>query len=527
MNGSHYNGNGNGKVQSKDSNGRKQDKQLLVAERSTPKQQPRDVKSYDFDQSIVLRQSPIWSRGIMLSLMALSVFGIVWANLAKIEQAVPAAGQLKPEDSVKEVQAPVNGVVKIVHVEDGQSVKPGDLLLTFDTESNKAELDSLNKVRDSLIQENQLYSNVMGSASPVAADVAVIGGRLSQETGFLLKNRAALVRENILLRNQLQNNGSVAGAQTEEQLRLQAAKRELDTRAAAAQLEVEQIKQQLAQNNIRIQDNQATLVTEAEILSRLEALSKEGAIAQLQFLQQRQKVQSLRAEISQLSQENKRLQLDIEQGRQQVTNTVVATSKTVLDQIAENKQRLAEIDSQLGKIRLENNKRLAEINGRIAQTKVNVKYQELRAPVGGKIFNLQAKSAGFVANPSEKVLEIVPEDNLVAEIFITNRDIGFVREGMKVDVRIDSFPFSEFGDIKGELISIGSDALPPDQTHQFYRFPAQVRLKKQSLNIQGRKISLQSGMSVTANIKVREERTVMSLFTEMFIKQVDSLKEVR
>ena len=98
---------------------------------------------------------------------------------------------------------------------------------------------------------------------------------------------------------------------------------------------------------------------------------------------------------------------------------------------------------------------------------------------------------------------------------------------MKADIRIDSFPYSEFGDIKGELISVGSDALPPDQTHQAYRFPVKVHLDQQSLVIKGRNISLQSGMSITANIKVREERSVMSLFTEQFTKQVDSLKEVR
>jgi HlyD family secretion protein len=98
---------------------------------------------------------------------------------------------------------------------------------------------------------------------------------------------------------------------------------------------------------------------------------------------------------------------------------------------------------------------------------------------------------------------------------------------MKADVRIDSFPFSEFGDIKGELIDIGSDALPPDENYKFYRFPARIRLDKQYLDIRDKRISLQSGMSLSANIKVREERTVISLFTELFTNQVESLKGVR
>jgi HlyD family secretion protein len=179
------------------------------------------------------------------------------------------------------------------------------------------------------------------------------------------------------------------------------------------------------------------------------------------------------------------------------------------------------------KIVLDNEQNLADINSKISQAQLNFKYQELRAPVSGTIFDLQAKNPGFVANPTQKLLQIVPNDNYVAEVFITNRDIGFVREKMAVDVRIDSFPFSEFGDIKGTVEKIASDALPPDETYQFYRFPARIRLDKQYLDIKNKKIPLQSGMSLSANIKVREERTVMSLFTELFTNQVESLKEVR
>jgi HlyD family secretion protein len=115
----------------------------------------------------------------------------------------------------------------------------------------------------------------------------------------------------------------------------------------------------------------------------------------------------------------------------------------------------------------------------------------------------------------------------VAEVDVTNEDIGFVTTGQKADVRIDSFPFSEFGDIKGEVIRIGSDALPPDEINRFYRFPVKVKLDQQYLKIKDREIPLQSGMSVSVNIKVRENRTVLSLFTELFTNKVETLKQVR
>ena len=143
----------------------------------------------------------------------------------------------------------------------------------------------------------------------------------------------------------------------------------------------------------------------------------------------------------------------------------------------------------------------------------------------------------YVVNSSEPILKLVPQGDLVAQVFITNQDIGFVKEKMarierkekiegkekiEVDVRIDSFPYSEFGDVKGELEHIGSDALPPDEVHPFYRFPATVKLNQQSMMVNQGKFPLQSGMSVSVNIKLRKRR-VISMFADLFVTKVDSV----
>lgn len=516
-----HNGNGNNK------NGVKADSLVLASQSKALKKPLINTTDITFDRSVILRQSPVWSRTIMITLVGLACAGIAWACIAKIEQVVPATGQLKPQGTVKEVQAPVSGVVKEIFVKDGESVKQGDRLLTFETVATIAQLKSLEKIRTTLTQENQLYRRLMGASSGVASEADFLRNRLPRDAAFLLKSRAALVGENELLRTELRNSTNGVGLGVDELQRLRVSRIELNSRAAAAQMEVEKSKKQLTQNEVKLQDTKSSLAIQQQILDRLKILAEEGGVSQLQYLNQQQQVQNLAAEVAQLVEESQRLQFDIEKGRQELNNTVAVSGKNILDKIGDNKQRIADIDSQFMKIVLENEQNIADINSKISQAQLNFKYQEVTAPVAGTIFDLQAKNPGFVANPTQKLLQIVPNENYIAEVFITNKDIGFVRKGMKVDVRIDSFPFSEFGDIKGELIEIGSDALPPDETHKFYRFPAKVRLDKQSLNIKGRNISLQSGMSITANIKVREERTVMSLFTELFTNQVDSLKEVR
>lgn len=517
------NGNGNGKKKT----GLNPDSEVLGSPVKVPSRPVANPNYVNFDQAVLLRQSPILSRTIMLSLILLACFGITWAYFAKIEQVVPATGQLKPEGSIKEVQAPVNGVVKSVHVKDGQKVNPGDLLLTFETVATVAELDSLNNIRQALIEENEIYRRLMANSYTTASELEFIRAKLPANAEFLLKSRTALVNENELLRAELSNLNTVAGLGVDEQQRLQFAQKEFDSRSAAAQLEVEKTRKELAQIRVRKSDTQSSLAIQQKILDKIKILAEEGGISQLQYLNQQQQVQRLTAEVDQLEQELQRLQFTIDQGQEQLKNTVAASGKSVLEKIADNKKRIAEIDSQFMRILLSNDQRLADVNSKISQVQLNFEYQELRAPVGGTIFDLQAKTPGFVANTSQTLLQIVPNENFLAEVFITNRDIGFVREGMKTDVRIESFPFSQFGDIKGQVVSIGSDALPPDEIYQFYRFPATISLDKQYLDAHGRKISLQSGMSISANIKVREDRRVMNLFTEMFTKEWDSLKQVR
>lgn len=481
----------------------------------------------EFDQPVILRQSHHWSRLILWTIIGVTTFGIIWAWLAKIDQAVPAQGKLEPQGAVKEVQAPISGVVKEIYVHDGQHVKQGDLLLSLDSTAAQAQLTSLSKIRAALIEENQFYRSAIGKFNAIALpEEEQTPPSLSPEIASLTKSRKTLVAENQFYRTQLARDSQGANLSPEQRSRLQNATRELNSRIAAAESEVEQLQKQLQQNQSQLENAQESLKGQARILDKLVLLEKEGGFAQIPVMERRQTVNDKQAEVDVRLQEKLRLDLAIAQAKEKLENTKALSDKDLDDRIATNEKQIAEIDSQLNKVIVENEKKIAEIDGQLSQTKVNLGYQELRSPVAGTVFDLKPSSPGFVTNTTEPVLKIVPEEGLIAKVFLTNKDIGFVREGMPVDVRIDSFPFSEFGDVKGKLIWIGSDALPPEQIRPFYSFPAKIRLDRQSIAINDRTVSLQSGMSVSANIRVRE-RTVLSIFTDLFKEKTDSLKTVR
>lgn len=526
------NGNGNGKYLEHSYNGNGLERlSNLTREKvkdkglKSPSPLPFTPSPSSFDSPVILQQSSLWSRALLWGLMGVTTAAITWACIAKIEEAIPALGKLEPVGTVKVVQAPLNGVVKAIYVEDGQRVKKGDRLLSLDPTTSKSQLASLQKIRTSLLRENHFYNTVMrGSSESSQLQTANSGVKLPPELVSLTKSRAAIVAENQFYRALL-GGGEGDYLNSGQLQRLQSHQTEFNSRVAAAQSEAEQLTKQLSQTTIRLASTRKTLMMNQGILDNIIPLANDGAISQIQLIKQQQEVQNNLSEAAQLTEEIARLRLEIGEASDKLQNTQALSRTEWLNRIADNDKQIAEIDSSLTKAIVENDKRLAEVDSQISTAQLSLRYEEISAPSSGTVFDLQAHHPGFVANASSTLLKIVPDESLTAKVFVTNSDIGFVREGMDVDVRIDSFPFSEFGDIKGKLVSIGEDALPPDQIHPYYRFPAKVRLERQSLSINGRAIPLQSGMSVNANIKVRS-RTVMSIFTDLFTKSVESLKFV-
>ena len=212
-----------------------------------------------------------------------------------------------------------------------------------------------------------------------------------------------------------------------------------------------------------------TLALENEILNRLDILRREGASAELQYLQQRNKVQEVSGQLQEAQAERLRQDAILEQGIRQLQTE------------------------------------LTELRSKLIELNVNIRYQKITAPENGLIFELKPKSRGFVAQTSEPVMKIVPFDKLEARVEIPSRDIGFISVGKLVDISIDSFPASDFGVLEGKVRRIGSDALPPDQLNQEYRYPADIKLNSQKLKLKdGGYLPLQVGMSLTANIKLRK-----------------------
>ncbi|WP_094555944.1 HlyD family secretion protein [Synechococcus sp. 1G10] len=230
------------------------------------------------------------------------------------------------------------------------------------------------------------------------------------------------------------------------------------------------------------------LVLDQEMTDRLETLSKEGAAGQLQYLQQKNKMETSKGQLSQNRVDRERQRAILEQQIQQL------------------------------------NADLSDLSSRLTDQVVTSRYELIRAPVTGVVFDLKPRASGFVAQASDPVMKIVPKDKLLARVEIPSNKIGFVRIDQTAEISIDSFPSTDFGSLPAKIKSIGSDALPPNDLQREYRFPAELSLSSQSLKTRdGKELPLQVGMSLTANIKLRK-LSYLQILLGSFKDKADSLR---
>lgn len=493
----------------------------------------RHVLRPDSD-TMVLRQTHFWSRSILWLIIGTFVGAVLWACFAPIDEVVHAIGKLEPRGSVRDVQAPVAAVVEESLVREGDSVKAGQTLVRLDSKVAYAEVKSLEERIASMQMERAFYDSLFSeNASSESAPATV-----PREIADLAKNRTALQAQNKLLRRLRDETGKLHTAILESDLSTPSSG---DSDPVAVQLaamknlvEGDLAREQVLEadlDNLKYFANELTSLSEQYLRSReqLDELRKieqnkklafdaftklnlDGNLSRVDYLSRQSEWMNATAQVKNL------------EAQTQNIPTVFKTETN--NRIQDNAKRIAEIDANLTKVRLENLQRSSEANSQLAAARENMTRHEIKSPSDGIVFEVVATKPGTVVAAKDPVLRIVPNGELIAKVDITNRDIGFVRVGMPCEVEVDTFPKREFGYIIGEVYYVGSDVLPPSEVKKFYSFPAKISLSKQSLVIRDKEILLQSGMSVGVNIKVRK-RHVINIFLDSLLGPIDKMKEVR
>ena len=209
--------------------------------------------------------------------------------------------------------------------------------------------------------------------------------------------------------------------------------------------------------------------------------------------------------------------------------------------IAETRNHTAsEFERTLSADLSEAERKAAGLREDITKAEEKAKLQHLVAPVAGTVQQLAVHTVGGVVTPAQPLLVVVPSDSEIEiEAMISNRDIGFVREGQEAQIKVDTFPFTRYGLLSGRILHVSGDAITPDPSKektsntqdkdaskpQDLAFAARVSLGAKAMQIDDRLLNLIPGMAVTVEVKTGQRRIISYLLSPLMKYSHDSIRE--
>ena len=406
-------------------------------------------------------------RIILYLVLAIVVFATAWLILAKVDVVVSAQGKVIPSGEIKILKPLESGVVSKIFVKESDRVKKGDILIQIDPTVTDASLSSK---QDDLAVIN--------------SDIALL---------YALINESNLSKDEI---NKLNSS----------QLNLYNSQRQI----LASTYEGNKAKLNSAKLDIKANESE---------VNRLSLLLNKEEEAKTRL----QKVLDLIAkkEYEEVSKNiiNLKEQKDIALYRLKESN------KKLEEIIEENQKAIKTIKSNWIETSLNKEKEKRELSAQINAILFSNKTQQIKSPVDGFVGKLLVHTEGGVVSPNDNLISIVPSDApLVIKANVLNKDIGFLKLGQEVAVKIDTFSFQKYGLLHGNIIEISKDAIEDEKLGLIY----EIKIKPKSLDIKvdGETKRLEIGMSVIAEVKTGKRR-VIELFIYPIIKYMDEGLSVR
>ncbi len=414
--------------------------------------------------------SPI-GRALIWTIAAAFTAAVLWASFGRIDIVATAQGKIIPSGYSKIIQPYESGVIAAIHVQDGQTVKQGDLLIELDATLNRADLDRA--------------SNEQRAANVDAARLRALIRRQPTLEVPVDADRTYVLLQQQLLRDQL----------AEYQAKVAAAQHLVDQRRAS----VEQTKE----NILRLE---ATVPMEVERAEAYKKLLEHEAVTKMDFLQaegQRiDKAQELAAQKKKLVQD----QAALAEAQQHYLAMVL--------EFQQNKQaELSVLETKAASLAHE-------------MTKAGQKagLQRLMSPTDGVVQQLAVHTVGGVVTPAQQLLIVVPREHpLEVEAKVENKDVGFVKEGQSVEIKVETFPFTLYGTIPGHVLTVSDDAAPIDQVGLVYF--TRVSMDRSTVQVEGKQVNLSPGMAVTVEIKTGQRRIIEYLLSPLLKSAQESLRE--
>jgi hemolysin D len=438
-------------------------------------------------------------RAIGATIILFFVLAVAWAVFGRVDIIATASGKIVPTGRTKTIQPLETGIVSAIHVQDGDKVTAGQVLIEFDRTVTQAE-------------RKHIAQDLVASQLDVARLAAL---RESFDTGTMPRD---LVIPAGALDSDVARTRSSMKAQASEQLaKLASINRQIEQKEA---------------------ESQSITATIAKIDASLPLVEQGAAIRRKAMeIQYGNHIAYLEAQTRLIEQQNERIV-------QQRRIVEVAAARQALEQQVE--QTKSGYERQILNDLSDAEKKVAQLGQDLVKAERKAGEQILRSPIEGTVQQLVLHTVGGVVTPAQQLMIIVPADShLEAEAMISNRDIGFVSPGQQAEVKIDTFNFTRYGLLQGKVVSVSQDAIvreklgakagsakaggalsdssEPDGQELVYS--TRIALGQTQMQIEDRLVRLAPGMAVTIEIKTGTRRLIEYLMSPLLRYRHESLRE--
>jgi len=417
--------------------------------------------------------SPV-GRAIIWTLMLFFVVAIAWAMLGSADIVAVAQGRIIPSGHNKLIQPLEIGSIKAIHVSEGQQVARGEILVELDDESVKADLQNIRQELSNLEQEY--------------ARLSILGDWLQSQavrsTPTEILDALPPLQRHLLMAQWYEHKANLKALHSERRKR------------QAEQVSLDQ----------QVSKLEATLPLVAKRAQTLQKLSEKKFLGEAEFLE--------------MEQERLEIEYDLATNRKRANEIVEAIAE--IDAQREQAQR--RLHSQVLLEQQENRKRVEALHQESIKASTRLASHTLYAPIAGVVQQLAVHTLGGIVTPAQQLMVIIPDEGVLeVEALVENKDIGFVREGQAVEVKIDAFPFTSYGIIEAVLTDLSNDAITDEVRGLVYK--AKVMLKETRIQVEQKWVSLSPGMTVTAEVKTGKRRLIEFFLSPLLRYRQESIRE--
>jgi hemolysin D len=416
---------------------------------------------------LVETPAPALPRAIIWTILAAAFFTVLWAYFGQIDLVAVAPGKVIAADKTKVIQPAETAVVKRILVKDGEQVKAGQVLIELQAAATDTAAEST-RIQEALLSarlESARYDALAGAAAGTDRIPS-----LGVPTGA---PKALVAAESRAMQSQYQEHRAKLAA-----LSAEIAKRDAEL-ASAREL--------------------VTKLAETVPIARRRAEDYKNLVAQ-KFISQHIYLEREQVRIEQEG------DLAFQEAKAQELAAAVDESKR------RRESRIAEFESGAVNAKIEADKRAANLEQELVKARTRERQQTLTAPVDGTVQQLAVHTVGGVVTPAQALMVITPSDyQAEIEAVLENKDVGFVKPGQHVEVKVETFPFTRYGTLSGTVSFVSKDAVLDEKRGPV--FQARVKLEKTTIRVDGRDVTLTPGMAVSTEISTGK-RTVLEFFLD-------------